>query len=219
MSSEPLGDAPLEARPREVKGLIAPALRVVLVWPYRGVLWLLLKSRAKPDHLTVASLIVNAAGAVLLARGMRSWPAAFFLAAGALDVFDGAVARARGISTVRGAWFDSVVDRISDAVVLGAYFLSLSWKGERTDAALALVALAVSLLVSHVRAEAEARGAKMGEGAFARAERIVVLLVALWIPGAETVALALLAGLGAVTLVQRVLIARRIFSEQRSQRP
>src|SRR5688572_33307628 len=99
---------------------------------------------------------MNVAGAVLLARGMRSWPAAVLLLAGALDVFDGAVARARGISSARGAWFDSVIDRLSDSVVLGAYFLSLAWQGQRTDAALPLAALAVSLLVSHIRAEAEA---------------------------------------------------------------
>jgi CDP-diacylglycerol--glycerol-3-phosphate 3-phosphatidyltransferase len=200
------------ARPREVKGLIAPILRTTLLWPYRGALWLLLKLRVRPNHLTVASLVVNVVVAVLLARGMRFLPGALLLLAGVLDVFDGAVARARGIAGPRGAWFDSVIDRVSDAVVLGALFLSLEWQNARTDAALALVALAVSLLVSHVRAEAEARGAKMGEGAFARAERFIVLFLGLTAPHALRAALGVLAALGAFTLLQRIWIARGIFT-------
>jgi CDP-diacylglycerol---glycerol-3-phosphate 3-phosphatidyltransferase len=212
-------DVSLEARPREVKGMIAPALRVVLLWPYRGGLWFFLAIGVKPDQITIASLLVNALVAVFLARGMRALPAGLLLLAGVLDVFDGAVARARGISSARGAWFDSVIDRISDAIVLGALFLSLVWKGEHFEAALALVSLGVTLLVSHVRAEAESRGAKMGEGAFARAERFIVLVAGLWIPHALTLALALLAGLGAFTLVQRMWIARGILAPGGGRHP
>lgn len=198
----------LEARPREVKGLIAPALRVILLWPYRGALWLLLKAGVTPNQITVASLLANVAVAILLGRGDRALPAGLLLLSGVFDVFDGAVARARGVAGPRGAWLDSVVDRISDAIVLGALFLSLLWQGRRTDAILALAALTVSLLVSQIRAEAEARGTKLGEGAFARAERFIVLVVGLWLPHALTVALAVLAGLGTFTLVQRMWVAR-----------
>jgi len=209
-AERPSGERPdlLEARPREVKGLIAPGLRVILLWPYRGGLWAALKLGVTPNQITVASLIANAVIAVLLARGDRALPAGLLLVSGIFDVFDGAVARARGSASPRGAWFDSVIDRISDALVFGGLFLSLLWEGSRTDGILALAALAVSLLVSQIRSEAEARGAKLGEGAFARAERFIVLVVALWLPHALTAGLAILAGLGAFTLVQRMWVAR-----------
>jgi phosphatidylglycerophosphate synthase len=200
--------APGKPKPRDVKGLIAPALRVGLAGPYRAALRFLLWAGAKPDHLTVASLLVSALVAFFLTRGLRSLPAGLLLLSGVLDVFDGAVARARGISSPRGAWFDSVMDRISDALVLGALFYSLLRQDREVDAALALAALAVSLLVSQVRAEAESRGARLGEGAFARAERFIALVVGLWAPGALRYALIALGGLGGFTILQRMLSAR-----------
>lgn len=206
-------------RPREVKGLIAPALRIGLAAPYRVALRLLLALGVKPDHLTVASLAVNAGVAVLLVRGHRAWPAGLLLVAGILDVFDGAVARARGISSVRGAWFDSVMDRISDALVLGALFISLLKQDDGIDAALSLGAMGISLLVSQIRAEAESRGVKLSEGAFARAERFIVLVVGLWLPGALRWALAALVGLGAFTIVQRMVAARSAFRAIGRSRP
>ncbi len=200
-------------KPREVAGLVAPALRWGLAGPYRWGLRQLLALRVKPDHLTVASLAVNSVVAVLLARGLRAAPACLLMVGGALDVFDGAVARARGISGPRGAWLDSVFDRISDALVLGGLFLSLALRHDRVPASLALAALGVSLLVSHVRAEAEARGARMGEGAFARAERFTFLVIGLLVPGALPYALGALAVLGAFTVVQRLLVARVVLRE------
>lgn len=199
-------------RPREVKGLIAPALRIGLAAPYRVALRGLLAAGVRPDHLTIASLVVNVAVAVLLVRGLRSLPAGALLLGGILDVFDGAVARARGTSSARGAWFDSVIDRVSDALVLGALFVSLVDQGNRRASAIALAALGVSLLVSQVRAEAESRGAKLGEGAFARAERFIVLVIGLWVPHALEPALWVLAGLGAFTFLQRIVLARPMLS-------
>jgi CDP-diacylglycerol--glycerol-3-phosphate 3-phosphatidyltransferase len=100
------------------------------------------------------------------------------------------------------------MDRISDAVVLGALFLSLLKQERGTEAALALGALGVSLLVSQIRAEAESRGAKLSEGAFARAERFIALVLGLLVPGALRWALAALVGLGALTIAQRIAAAR-----------
>lgn len=206
-------------RPREVKGLVAPALRLGLAAPYRGGLRFLLAVGAKPDHLTVASLVANGVVAALLVRGYRSLPAGLLLVSGILDVFDGAVARARGLQSARGAWFDSVMDRISDALVLGALFASLLMQDEGVDAGLALGALGVSLLVSQIRAEAESRGAKLSEGAFARAERFIALVIGLWLPGALRWALATLVLLGAFTIVQRMVAAKPALKSSGGRHP
>ena len=61
----------------------------------------------------------------------------------------------------------------------------------------------ISLLVSQVRAEGEAMGLAPTEGLVQRLERYVILMVALTAPGALTPALAMLAGLGTVTVIQR----------------
>jgi len=41
------------------------------------------------------------------------------IATGAHDMFDGPVAKASHRASQRGSYFDSVVDRLSDAVLLG----------------------------------------------------------------------------------------------------
>jgi CDP-diacylglycerol--glycerol-3-phosphate 3-phosphatidyltransferase len=67
----------------------------------------------------------------------------------------------------------------------------------------------VSLLVSHVRAEGEAAGLEISEGSVQRLERYVALVLGLTIPGALLPALILLAALGLVTLIQRLITAWR----------
>lgn len=196
-------------RPREVKGLVAPVLRIVLAAPWRGALRLLLWMRVTADQLTMASLALNIWIAVLLATGGRFLPGVLLLPAGLLDVFDGSVARMRGTSGTRGAYMDALLDRASDAAVLGALFLSLAWQGRSLQAALGLGALAISLFVSHVRAEAAVLGVTMGEGLFARLERYVALMIGLMVPGGLVWALVALVALGGVTVVQRLLIVRR----------
>ncbi|GAC1409918.1 MAG: archaetidylinositol phosphate synthase [Actinomycetota bacterium] len=199
----------LPDKPREVKGLIAPVFRIVFAAPWRGALRLLLWLGVTGDQLTMASLALNIAIAVMLARGMRFLPGILLLPAGLFDIFDGSVARARGTSGSRGAFLDSVLDRASDAAVLGALFLSLGWKGRTLEAALALGALGVSLFVSHVRAQAEVDGVKMGEGLFARLERYVALMFGLTQPHALSWSLATLVVLGGFTVVQRLVITYR----------
>jgi phosphatidylglycerophosphate synthase len=189
--------------------MIAPVLRLILATPWRGALRGLLALGVTPNQLTFASLATNLAIAVMLVRDLRFLPGILLLPAGLFDVFDGSVARARGSSGPRGAWLDSVLDRAADGAVLAALFLSLAWQDRQTEAALTLAALGVSLFVSYVRAEADVRGVKMGEGIFARLERYVVLIVGLCVPGALIWALSALAGLGGVTIIQRLLITRK----------
>jgi CDP-diacylglycerol---glycerol-3-phosphate 3-phosphatidyltransferase len=65
------------------------------------------------------------------------------------------------------------------------------------------------LLVSHLRAQAEASGATMTEGMFQRPERVVVLSLGLIIPKALIPALAVLTAMGALTVAQRLVTAWR----------
>ena len=81
------------------------------------------------------------------------------LAASALpDLLDGAVAKASGTASPRGAFFDSVADRVTDALVLGgiAWYLASTEGGHA--AMLPFAVLGASMLISYERAKAESLG-------------------------------------------------------------
>ena len=185
--------------------MAAPFLGRALAWPYRATLAGLYRMRVKPWQLTVAALLTTVVVGWLLVRGERLVPGLLLMAAGLLDVFDGGLARLRGEESRRGAFLDSVFDRVSDAIVFSCLFWSLSGQGKWPQAGLSLVVLGVSLGVSQVRAEGEAVGVSMSAGVFQRLERVVAMVIGLCVPYALLPVLALLAVLGTVTLLQRIV--------------
>jgi len=128
------------------------------------------------NHLTATGLVMAAAASVTIANG--------FLRAGLLllaltalpDVLDGAVAKASGTASPRGAFFDSVVDRVSDALLLGgiAWYLA-SQPGAGRIALLPMAVLGASMLISYERAKAESLGFNARGGLMERAERLIAL--------------------------------------------
>jgi CDP-diacylglycerol--glycerol-3-phosphate 3-phosphatidyltransferase len=173
-------------------------------WPYRALLAGLYRAGARAWQLTLASLAANVAAAVSLAGGARLVPGLLLILAGSLDVLDGSVARLRGEDGRAGAFLDSVLDRVSDAVIFGSLFWSLSTQGSDLAAALSLATMSIALTVSHLRAEAEASGVALNEGLFQRLERYIALVIGLIVPGALLPVLVLLSALGALTVVQRL---------------
>ncbi len=195
--------------PRENPGLAAGVFRWAFTWPYRAVLAGLLWLRVRAWHVTALSLMGNLVTGGLLLTGRRLVPGIVFLASGVLDVLDGGVARMRGEESRKGALLDSVIDRASDGVVFGCLFVSLARGDDALLAVLALVAMVVSLQVSHVRAEGEAAGLRVSGGLVQRLERYVALTIGLMVPGALFPVLALLAALGLATTVQRFVVGWR----------
>ncbi|MEJ2242387.1 MAG: CDP-alcohol phosphatidyltransferase family protein [Candidatus Bathyarchaeota archaeon] len=93
------------------------------------------------------------------------------LASGLFDALDGIIARLYGQISTFGGFFDSILDRYSDAIILSGIIL-----GGLSEITWGLVALFGSLMVSYARARAEAAGVKMESiGLAERAERIVIL--------------------------------------------
>ncbi|TMM23135.1 MAG: CDP-alcohol phosphatidyltransferase family protein [Actinobacteria bacterium] len=195
--------------PRKNESAAGGAMQRVFAWPYRGILAFLIWTGVRPWQLTLLSLALNVVTGVLIVTG--AWLAAggVLILAGACDVFDGSVARHRGEAKRAGAFMDSVLDRVSDMILFSCLFWRLAADGRGFEAALALVTLIVSLVVSHIRAEAEAAGVLLSDGLFQRLERVLALIVGLVIPGAMLPVLVLLAVLGTVTVVQRVYSALR----------
>jgi CDP-diacylglycerol--glycerol-3-phosphate 3-phosphatidyltransferase len=136
------------------------------------------KARVNPDALTVMGLGFSVVTAVLIASGHLGLAVIGVVLTGVPDLLDGTVARHSGKASPRGAFFDSVCDRVSDAVLLGgvAWFLA----GESAYLPmLAFAAMALSMLISYERAKAEGLGFQAKGGIMERAERLVLLAVGL----------------------------------------
>jgi CDP-diacylglycerol--glycerol-3-phosphate 3-phosphatidyltransferase len=192
-------------------------LGTVFAWPYRAALALVHRSGAHAWHLTVLSLLVNGAVGWLLVTDRHLLAGGSLVLAGLLDVLDGGLARLRGEAGPAGAFLDSVVDRISDLIVFGSLYWALSGQGRPLPAALALASLIAALLVSHLRAEAEAVGLSLTEGLMQRLERYVALIIGLVIPGTLVPVLVILSAFGFLTVVQRAASAWRNLEGPTSQ--
>lgn len=159
-----------------------------------------------PNMLTTMGMVLTGVAAWLVVSG-RLVTAALVLALGGLaDTFDGAVARARGTSSPFGGFYDSVSDRVSDGVILSA----LMWV-TRDDGLLfgvTAVALVTALGTSYVRSRAEAIGVDCSIGMVERAERAILVLVALLVEPLFVPVLWILAAGGLATMLQRVLHVR-----------
>ncbi|MCY4257586.1 MAG: CDP-alcohol phosphatidyltransferase family protein [bacterium] len=127
------------------------------------------------NAVTVAGLGFSAAAAVFIGRGELIWGLVLLIWAGLCDALDGPIAKAANSSSVRGAFFDSVCDRASDALLFAgvAWYLGATEPGRIFMLPVAL--MAVAMLVSYQRAKAESLGLDAKGGLMERAERFVVL--------------------------------------------
>lgn len=157
------------------------------------------------NQITAAGFVLNVVAAVLIYREQWIAGGMVFLVGSILDVFDGAVARARGEAGPRGAIIDSILDRFSEAIVLGSIGLVFARDGNQIALAAVIVALTCSFLTSYLRARAEALGLDGTHGLMARAERVVLISAALLFAplGALPWGIILLALLSALTVAQR----------------
>lgn len=153
------------------------------------------------DVLTVVGLACSIVTALLIANGELRWAVLGVIAAGLVDLLDGAVARGSGQASPRGAFFDSVTDRVSDALMLGGVAWYLAGESPYLPT-LALAAVALSMLISYERARAEALGYDGRGGLMERAERMVLLGIGLFFDILVPV-LWIMVALMALTAVQR----------------
>lgn len=165
------------------------------------------KTKLTPDHLTILGLLVAAGAAVAVGGGHLRIGLILVILAALPDLLDGALAKASNSSSQRGAFFDSTVDRITDALLLGglAYYFAV-YEDPRL-AVLPFAVSSVSSVISYQRAKAESLGLDAKGGLMERAERIVVLCIGLliepWVDGALIWILWGMLVLISITAVQR----------------
>jgi CDP-diacylglycerol---glycerol-3-phosphate 3-phosphatidyltransferase len=128
-----------------------------------------------PDHLTVLGILMATAAAITIGAGYLRAGLLLVALAGIPDLLDGAVAKASGMASTRGAFFDSVSDRLSDALLFGGVAWYLQTNNGGRIALLPYAVFAAAALVSYERAKAESLGFDARGGLMERAERFILL--------------------------------------------
>jgi CDP-diacylglycerol--glycerol-3-phosphate 3-phosphatidyltransferase len=155
------------------------------------------------DHLTATGLVMSMATAGAIATGHLFIGLCLLGLASVPDLLDGAVAKASGTASKRGAFFDSVADRVTDSFVLGGIAWHLASTRGGVAPMLPFAVLGASTLISYERAKAESLGFDAKGGILERAERIIVLAVGLAFPVLLVPVLWLLLAATLFTAVQR----------------
>jgi phosphatidylglycerophosphate synthase len=138
---------------------------------------LLASLRVHPNILTLIGLVINIFAMVLFAKGYFFWGALVIIFAGIFDIVDGEVARRTKRVTRFGAFFDSVIDRYSDMLLLLGLVIWYAKIDRIFYVGLTGLVLIGSVLTSYTRARAESLIPACKVGFLERPERIVLLII------------------------------------------
>jgi CDP-diacylglycerol--glycerol-3-phosphate 3-phosphatidyltransferase len=181
------------------------------------VSWLA-RTRVTPNALSWIGFGLTLGAAALVTLGQFIAAGFVFLAAGFMDILDGGLARRTGRVTRFGAVLDATLDRASEAAlflgILGLFLLTgpqpvlvFSLAGE-WSVLLVFVSWLGSVLVSYIRARAEANGIDCQSGLFTRTERVILLTLGIWF-NQLVLALAIIGIFSYITAGQRLVVVRR----------
>jgi CDP-diacylglycerol--glycerol-3-phosphate 3-phosphatidyltransferase len=177
------------------------------------IIRILSKSRITPNALTLMNLVLNIVAAYVITTSHFLLGGVLILVSGLFDLLDGALARLTKQTTKFGAILDSVVDRVSEAVILCGLLIWYIPQEANLEIMLIFIVLIGSFLVSYIRARAEGLGWQCQVGLFTRAERVIVLAIGLLINQIFTrsiiVALCILAIFVFITVGQRLSYLRK----------
>ncbi len=152
----------------------------------------------------ILAALSGAAYAGLLGTGGWILGGLLLLGSGFFDIVDGAVARATGSVSKRGAFIDSNFDRIAEVLVYGGVLV-----GGVGQPVIVFAALSASILVSYSRARGESLNVKLsGIGIGERAERIFILALAS-IAGYPYYGVLLVLAVAAITFLHRLIYTVR----------
>ncbi len=155
------------------------------------------------DVVTIIGIIMAIAASVSIAFGSLRLGFLLLIMTGISDALDGPVAKASGAASLRGAFFDSVSDRLTDALLLGGIAWFLIGDEPGYTVMLPVSVMFVSLLISYQRAKAESLGLEAKGGLMERAERFIVLAIGLLFSEALIVILWIMLVLSSFTAAQR----------------
>ena len=193
-----------------ISDILKPAVTRVITPTAKG----LLRIGLTPNAVTIVGAVGVVASAFYFYIGSRFFIGSLVVAVFVLsDLFDGTMARiSKQGSSPWGGFLDSTIDRITDASIIVALLIGLS-KSQDPLIPVILVALVTGILVPYIRAKAESMDIECSGGVAERTERLAIAIFfiglhGLSVPYALAFGMWLLAILGAVTVIQRILIVR-----------
>jgi len=175
----------------QARGILMPIARVM---GWLGI---------HPNTITVLGMLLQIGVAVLFGLGHITLGGWLLLAVAPVDALDGALARALGKESRFGAFLDSTLDRVSDAALILGLAAHYIGQEAHLEVALLLTSLVAAMMVSYIRARAEAMGLPCKVGVLTRMERIILIGVLAAI-GWPTVMIWSLAALSVFTVFQRI---------------
>ncbi len=175
------------------------------------------KSGISPNSWTLVSLLFAVASGLtymspLLAAGIGWYypslaGSIMLLISGFFDIVDGSVARTLKQSSKKGAFLDSILDKISESLI----FIGIA-VGGLASPLFCQVAISLSLMVSYARSRSESMGIELkGVGIGERAERLLSVGFLGLIPLEDSLqyAVLLVCVLAGITLCQRIIFSIR----------
>ena len=198
------------------KMTFADKMRVWFRWYLNPIAAFLNRLSIRPNTVTLIGLAGTIGVAILIVFGHMTWAGILLLIMGPVDAMDGALARLRNEASDWGAFVDAVTDRYSELFLFLGFLLYYMIHGNVTGVILSYLAAAGSVLVSYVKARADALKLDANVGLLTRVERYLVLIPGL-IFNLPLVVLIIIAVLANFTALQRIFRVRRDAHRRLSQ--
>lgn len=174
----------------------------------------MVRKRVHPNVLSTIGFLVTMSSAFAFGYNHIRTAGVLILLGGVFDLFDGRVARATGLASKFGAFYDSTLDRISEiAVYIGLLSLYNTYHPQLGDVGTIyaiMLAMAGSLMISYTRARAEGLGIDCKVGFMQRGERVVMIGLAALLFGGESSGLALRVVIITVAILTNLTAFHRI---------
>lgn len=156
-----------------------------------------------PNFLTFTGVVISLWAAFHYGYGQLFTGSLIVILAGLFDMLDGGVARVSRSVTPFGAFYDSVIDRYSDIILLQGLMVWYARQGRLGYVVLVGVVFMGAVMTSYARARAESLIPKCKVGFMERPERIVLLIIG-GLANRMEAALWVLAVLGNWTVINRI---------------
>lgn len=202
---------------------VRKAIERRLVAIFSPIIDWMVRKRVHPNVLSTIGFLITMSSAFAFGYNHIRTAGALILLGGVFDLFDGRVARATGLASKFGAFYDSTLDRISEiAVYIGLLSLYNTYHPQLGDVGTIyaiMLAMAGSLMVSYTRARAEGLGVDCKVGLMQRGERVVMIGLAALLFGGESSGLALRVVIITVAILTNLTAFHRIIWIYRDTRP
>ncbi len=140
---------------------------------------ILAHTKVNPNILSAIGFLFAIAACISIALGYIVYAGCLVIMSGVFDAFDGTFARKFGMETEFGAFFDSFLDRYSEAAILFGILYYAIIKDQQILILLTFIAFTGSVMVSYARARAEGLGISCAVGPGDRAARFVIIILML----------------------------------------